>query len=136
MTENQEDQEDQENALDSWKDFLGSHFLDAEDVKGVDHWFVITDVELDTENYRPIIKVESEDIKAKFSLNVTNANFVKNKGIKNPKDLVGKKICFNKVQVFSPKKKKDVQSLRVWDIKDPENPENSENQDQESQNNQ
>ncbi len=99
--------------LDSWDGFLGSNFLNAEDVDGENQPFVCISTELDTENDRPILILEHNGIKSKFSLNVTNSNFIKNVGIKSPKDVVGKKIYFRKVMVTSPKTKKEVESLRI-----------------------
>jgi len=48
-----------------------------------------------------------------FDLNKTNAVFVKNANIKHPKDLIGKKLRFDKVKAFSPKAKTEVDSLRI-----------------------
>lgn len=102
--------------LDSWDGFLGSNFLCADDVENEDQIFVCINVELDTENDRPILVLESQGIKAKFSLNVTNANFVKNSGITSPKKVIGKKITFKKVLVRNPQTKKEVEGLRIKSI--------------------
>ena len=105
----------QEN-LESWDGFLGSNFLKAEDVDDLNATFVCKNVELDAENSRPMIVLESEGVTSKFSLNVTNSNFVKNAGIKSPKELIGKKIKFNIVKAFSPSAKKEVDSLRIASV--------------------
>lgn len=102
--------------LDSWDGFTGSNFLSAEDVENEDHIFVCVDVELDTENDRPILVLESGELKAKFSLNVTNANFVKNSNITSPRSCIGKKITFKKVLVRNPQTKKEVEGLRIKSI--------------------
>jgi hypothetical protein len=102
-----------QNNLNSWDGFLGSNFLKAEDVNDLNQIFVCKNVELDTENNRPLLVLESEGVTSKFSLNVTNANFIKNVGIKNPKELIGKKIKFRIVQAYSPTSKKEVDSLRI-----------------------
>ena len=102
--------------LDSWDGFLGSAFLKAEDVDNEDQIFVCKNVELDAENQRPLLVLENNGHTTKFSLNVTNATFVKNSEIKTPKDLVGKKIQFKFVKAFSPSAKKEVDSLRIYKI--------------------
>lgn len=102
--------------LESWDGFLGSNFLCASDVKDEDHVFVVVGTELDTENQRPIFLLESGDLKTKFSLNVTNSNFVKNAGIKSPNQAIEKKITFKKVLVRNPQTKKEVEGLRILKI--------------------
>ena len=99
--------------LDNWDGFLGSNFLKAEDVKGEDQIYICKGIELDTENVRPMLILENAEISTKFGLNVTNSNFVKNAGIKSPKELVGKKLKFKLVKAFSPSAKKEVDSLRI-----------------------
>ena len=103
--------------MDSWDGFLGSNFLSADEVDNEDHEFVCVGTELDTENNRPCLLLESGDLKTKFSLNVTNANFVNNAGITSPKACVGKKMTFKKIMVFSPKARKEVEGLRIKEIK-------------------
>ena len=88
-----------QNELDNWDGFLGSNFLKAKDVSE-DDLFVCTKVEFDDENNKPILCLENcEDTedKSKFSLNVTNSTYLKNKGLKSPKDVVGKKLSFSQV---------------------------------------
>ena len=105
-----------ENNLDSWGGFLGSNFLSASEVKSEDQEFVCVNVELDAENNRPCLLLESGDLKAKFTLNVTNSNFVKNAGISSPKAIIGKKIQFKKVMVNNPQTRKEVEGLRIKSI--------------------
>ncbi len=100
-------------SLDSWDGFLGSNFLNAEDVDNEDQAFMCIGTELDAENDRPILILEYNGVRSKFSLNVTNSNFIKNEKVKSPKDVIGKKIYFRKVMVTSPKTKKEVESLRI-----------------------
>ena len=99
--------------LDNWDGFLGSVWLSADDVKSENDEFICVKVEMDEENQRPLIVVDRDEVSRKFSLNVTNANFVKNSGINSPKDLIGKKLYFRKSMAFSPKAKKDVETLRI-----------------------
>lgn len=124
--EKEQDNQGKDTSLDSWSGFLGSNFLNAEDVRDENHEFVVTGTELDTENNRPLLLLESEGLKTKFSLNVTNANFMKEAGIKSPADSVGKIITFRKVMVNSPKKKREVESLRIRTVRDPKDSESSE----------
>lgn len=99
--------------LNSWNGFLGSNFLNATDVKDENHEFVCIGIELDQENNKPILVLESGNFNAKFSLNVTNSNFIKDAGIQKPTDAIGKKLTFKKVLVTSPKTKKEVEGLRI-----------------------
>ncbi len=92
--------------LDSWDGFLGSNWLSVDDVKSEEDAFICVKVELDTENVRPMLVLEKDEIEYKISLNVTNANFVKDEGLTSPKDLIGKKIFFRKSMAFSPSAKK------------------------------
>ena len=101
------------NGMDSWDGFLGSNWLSVENVKSEDDLFICIKAELDMENNRPMLVLEKDKISYKMSLNVTNANFVKDAGVKSPKDLVGKKFYFRKTMAFSPNAKKDVPTLRI-----------------------
>jgi len=101
------------NEMNSWDGFLGSAFLSVDDVKTEQDIFVCIGVELDTENNRPMLVLEKDKVKHKYSLNVTNANFVKDVGVSSPKEIVGKKISFRKTMAFSPSAKKDVSTLRI-----------------------
>ena len=105
--------EKKQNDLGCWDGFLGSNWLGVEDVKSETEAFVCVKVELDAENNRPMLILEKDEVSYKLSLNVTNANFVKDAGVKSPKDLVGKKFYFRKTMAFSPSAKKDVQTLRI-----------------------
>ena len=102
-----------ENDLNNWDGFLGSNWLSVDDVKSETDPFVCIKMELDTENVRPMLVLEKENVEYKISLNVTNANFVKDQGVKSPKDLIGKKVFFRKTLAFSPSAKKDVPTLRI-----------------------
>jgi len=102
-------------SISSWDGFLGSNFLKAEDVKE-DQFYICKSVELDTENDRPMLVLELAGMTYKFGLNVTNSVFVKEAGIKTPKELIGKKIKFRIGKAFSPLAKKEVDSLRVCSV--------------------
>ena len=102
--------------LDSWDGFLGSNWLSVEDVKSETDAFICIKIELDAENERPMITLEKDEISYKLSLNVSNAKFVKDAGVKSPKDLIEKKFYFRKTMAFSPSAKKDVPTLRIVKI--------------------
>jgi len=102
-----------EERMKSWDGFLGSFFLSVDDVASEEDCFVCVAVELDTENDRPMIIIQKDKITYKKSLNVTDAKFVHGGGIKAPVDLIGKKIYFKEISVWSPSAKKNVQSLRI-----------------------
>ena len=111
MTENEK-----KTSLDNWDGFLGSNWLSVDDVKSETDAFVCIKIELDTENTRPMLILEKNEVEYKISLNVTNANFVKEQGVKSPKDHIGKKVYFRKSMAFSPTSKKDVPTLRISKI--------------------
>jgi ABC-type tungstate transport system permease subunit len=105
--------------LDSWDHFTGSNFLKTIHVANEQDAFVVTSIEIysDEDNSpKPRLTVEKKGESYLFDLNVTNSNFCKNNGINNPKQLVGKKMYFKKVLVNSPKTKKEVESLRISKI--------------------
>ena len=102
--------------MDNWDGFLGSAFLGVEGIKTEQDVFVCIGVELDAENHRPMLILEKDNVKQKYSLNVTNSNFVKDAGMKSPKEIVGKKVFFRKTMAFSPSAKKDVPTLRISKI--------------------
>lgn len=105
--------------LENWGEFCGSNFLKVEHVKNETDAFAVVNVEIfedDANSKKPRLTLEKADGRYLFDLNVTNSNFCKNAGIKAPKELVGHKICFRKINVTSPKTKKEVESLRICKI--------------------
>jgi hypothetical protein len=105
--------------LDSWDSFCGSNFLKASDVLSENDAFVVVNAEIfedEDKTSKPRLKLQKNQTDFIFDLNVTNANFCKNAGISNPRNLIGKKIYFRKVFVPSPKTKKEVESLRICKI--------------------
>lgn len=104
---------------DSWDDFCGSNFLKTIHVANEQDVFVVIKVEIykdDDNSAKPRLTLEKNDEDYLFDLNVTNSNFCREAGIKTPKDLLGKKIFFKKINVISPKTKKEVESLRISKI--------------------
>ena len=107
------DEKDNKERMESWDGFLGSNFLGVDDVKSEQDAFLCVNVELDTENDRPMIIIQKDKITYKKSLNVTDAKFVHSHGVKSPKDLIGKKFYFKETSAWSPSAKKNVPSLRI-----------------------
>ena len=107
--------------LDNWNNFCGSNFLKADQVSSEKEAFPCISIEefIDDEGAskpRLTLKKAEEKEGYLFDLNVTNANFCKNAGIKTPKELINRKLYFKKVNVISPKTKKEVESLRICRI--------------------
>lgn len=105
--------------LDNWDKFSGSNFLKVEHVKNEADAFVVLKVEkFEDDDKSPKVRliVGKGNESYIFDLNVTNANFCKNNGLVNPKQLLEKKLYFKKVNVNSPKTHKEVESLRICKI--------------------
>jgi hypothetical protein len=104
---------------DSWDDFCGSNFLKVTHVINEQDAFLVLSADIfedDDNPAKPRLSLGKNKEEFLFDLNVTNANFCKNAGIKSPKELIGKKMFFKKVLVNSPKTKKEVESLRICKI--------------------
>jgi len=114
------EQQKQTDISDSWEKFCGANFLKVDNVKDENDAFVVLEIgeyqgELDN-SPKPRLTLGHGDDSYTFDMNVTNANFCKNAGIKTPKNLLGKKMFFKKVLVRSPSKNKEVESLRISKI--------------------
>jgi len=59
------------------------------------------------------LELELKAEKYIFSLNVTNKLFLKENGIKKPKEVIGKVLTLKKVLATNPTTKKEVESLRI-----------------------
>lgn len=99
---------------DSWDKYTGKAWLKAEQVQDENQAFVVLSVDVD-ENERPLLELQSGEIKGSFSVNVTNACKLK-EYTNSPKNLIGKKLFFRKVVVTSPTTKKEVDTLRVTKV--------------------
>lgn len=105
--------------LDNWDSFCGTNFLKSTSVDGEKDAFVVVNVEIfedENNQAKPRLTIEKNLESFLFDLNVTNANFCKGAGINSPRQLLGKKLFFKKVNVMSPKLKKEVESLRICKI--------------------
>ena len=99
-------------SLDSWDDFAGE-WLKAEfmslpaetvciDVEGVN----------EDDTNKLILTIEYKKKKWKFQVNKTNQNFIKSKNL-TPKQLVGKKVIFDKIKARNPSTNAMVDSLII-----------------------
>lgn len=110
MTDNQRE-------VGSWDNYI-NNFLKANDVESVKDEFVCIGVqEVSFDAGKTLrLTLERSPIKYLFDLNKTNSVFIKKDGIVHPLDLVGKKLKFDKVKVFNPQLKKEVDGLRIISI--------------------
>ena len=95
-----------------------NNFLKAEDVVSVEDEYVCVNVTEANFDGKASIRLDLQRSPDKyiFDLNKSNAVFVKNAGLKHPKELIGKKLTFEKVRVFNPSLKKEVDGLRIKSI--------------------
>lgn len=98
--------------LDSWDDFAGD-WLKAEYMK-LPAETVCVNVEGINEDGRNklILILEYKKKQWKFEANKTNQNFIKSKGL-TPKQLIGKKVIFDKIKVRNPTSNSMVDSLII-----------------------
>lgn len=107
--------------LDSWGNYNDSEYLEAKRVRDNQHQFVCVNVEEVAEQDnapRLILHLESDEgkLKRKFSLNKTNGRFLETAGIKSPKEVIGRILCFEKVKVNNPSTKQMVDALRICSV--------------------
>lgn len=103
--------------MDNWDGFTGANaFLKPDEPRVEERAFVIIEASVvedkETKKSRLRLTLESEKKHYTFDLNVTNAVFLENEGIK-PKELVGKKLYFKVGEAMNPKIKKMGPSLRI-----------------------
>ena len=111
MTETQE--------VGGWDSYL-NNFLKAANVKDETQEFVCFSLEESKNDGEKVLRLHVEALGEKFlfDLNKSNTALLKNsEGINHPKDVVGKKITFNKVMAMNPTLKKEVESLRIKEVK-------------------
>lgn len=107
--------------LDSWKGIV-SNYLKAENLKEEEGSFVAEDVQVrerqnDEGEMRAQIEISTtvDEIEYVFALNYTNAKFVKSQ-VSAPKQLVGKRLFYEKIQVRNPKTNKTVDGISIVKI--------------------
>ena len=99
-----------ETTADSW-DGLLKNYLKADNLKEQTETFGCVGVLIEKSDMD--LQLEREGDKFVFGMNTTNKVFLKNNGIAAPKEVIGKKITFEKVKAFNPTLKKEVDSLRI-----------------------
>ncbi len=103
--------------IDSWDGFTGTNWLKADLVKSELDAFVVVNAELeDKESPQPLLSLQHNKVDFKFTLNISNSKKCKELGIKQPADLIGKKLYFKKVLVRDPSTNKEVDGLRIHKI--------------------
>ena len=104
-------------------EYASGNFLKAINVKDEKEEFLIDHVEeADSQDKKSTVLrltlKNPEGTEFEFDLNKTNAQFLVTKGYTdNPLLLVGRKLAFKKVLVRNPSTNREVDSLRISDIK-------------------
>lgn len=105
-------------ALDSWDEFVSGNFLKAIDVDSEKDAYVCTSVSLAERDGVDQVRLhlQRNEKENDFDLNKTNAKKIKELGIDSPKAVIGKKIYFKKALVRNPKTNAEVESLRIYKV--------------------
>ena len=109
---------EEQKSVGGWDSYI-NNFLKADDVESKDTEYVCIEVEQVSFNKSETslrLHLERSPDKFLFDLNKTNAVFLKTAGIKHPKEIVGKKIYFEKVRAMNPQTKKEVDALRIHKV--------------------
>lgn len=101
-------------SADSW-DGLISNYLKAENIQEQEDDVVCTGINVSGKDME--LEVEHNRKKWLFGLNITNRKFLKENGIFKPKDVIGKLLTLKKVLANDPNKHKEVESLRICNVK-------------------
>lgn len=109
-----------EKPVGQWDEYI-DNFLKSVNVKDENDAFVCIDVvehiqDDNSKSIRLILSHSAESQQYLFDLNKTNAVFIKNTGINQPRMCIGKKLYFKKVNVPNPTTKQIVESLRVCKV--------------------
>lgn len=103
--------------MDNWVDFAGEYLkADLIEEFPVTLVPVSIDAAFDDGRARLAVQVEYRDKTWKLELNKTNQNFLRNNGISAPKDIIGKKLVFDKIKVRNPSTNAMVDSLVITEI--------------------
>lgn len=103
---------------DNW-DAFGGTFLKAQDVKGTDEAYIVVNVSTiqnASGKDKVRLSLERNGLKKDLDLNLSNIGRIKALGVNSPKELMGKKLYFEKVMARSPQTGLDVSSLRVFKL--------------------
>ena len=103
--------------LDKWDDFAGE-YLKADIIATFPVTLVPVKAEatFDDDRARLIVDVLYNEKTWKLELNKTNQSFLRNNGVKAPKDIVGKKLVFDKIKVRNPQSNTMVDSLIITKV--------------------
>lgn len=106
--------EEKKPSLDNWTDFAGE-FLKADLISKFPVVLVPIGITSENKDFKPhlYIEVEYNSKKWKIELNRTNQKFLREKGIKAPKEVIGRKITFEKVRTQNPTTKSPTDSLLI-----------------------
>jgi len=104
---------EQQTSTETW-DGLLTNYLKADNLEEQKDSFDCISVNVEDSDMD--LELERGDEKFVYSLNTTNKVFLKNNGITKPKDVIGKTIHIEKVRVFNPTAKKEVDGLRIYKI--------------------
>jgi len=102
-------------SLDNWDDFRGKYFK-VENAKTWPCIVVVTKVDSrlnEEDRAQLILEVEYMTKKFLFEPNIGNTGMIRNACPKNPKEIVGKKIVFEKINVRNPRTQQMVDSLHI-----------------------
>lgn len=103
---------------DSWEGIV-TNYLKAENLEGKSGSFVCEDIKVkvitdEDGNKQPKLEIETliDDVKYIYVPNWTNVKFIK-KQISAPKDLIGKKLSYEKARVRNPQSNEMVDSIVI-----------------------
>ena len=96
--------------IETW-DGLLVNYLKAANLTEAQEDFACIGVNIECKDMS--LELEKDLEKYIFSLNVTNKVFLKENGIKAPKDVIGKVLTLKKILAMNPATKKEVESLRI-----------------------
>ena len=110
---------DKQPSLDGWDDFTGD-FIKTDLIKEFPVTLVPVDIEsqfdTETKKGRMFIKFQYNKRDWKMELNKTNQNFIRASGLV-PKEIVGKKLVFDKVMNRNPSTGQPTPSFLIIEIK-------------------
>ena len=100
--------------IGGWDEYL-NNFLKASDVTSDTQIFIVISIEEVENRDQKSIRITMESMGNEYlmDLNKTNLAFLKNSGIKTPRNIIGKKLYFKKVIVRNPKTNLEVEGLRI-----------------------
>lgn len=95
---------EEEPNLDSWEDFAGD-YLKTDLIKEFPVKLPVINISSSfSEDKKPMLEIETEYNEKPWKLNInkTNQNWLRNHGIRSPKQVIGKILVFDKIKVRNP----------------------------------